>query len=65
MFYYLYQLNALAWEETPLRVLQYITVRTVAGAGTAFILTMLIAPHLIRALRRFKLGQFVRNAEAP
>jgi phospho-N-acetylmuramoyl-pentapeptide-transferase len=63
MFYYLYQLNALSWEETPLRVLKYITVRTVAAAGTAFILTLIIGPYIIAALRKFKLGQIIRNAD--
>lgn len=65
MLYFLYQLNEQAWSVTPLRVLQYITVRTVAGAGTAFLLSMFIGPYLIDVLKRFKIGQFIRNAEAP
>jgi phospho-N-acetylmuramoyl-pentapeptide-transferase len=65
MIYYLYQINELAWSFTPLRVLKYVTVRTVAGAGTAFIISVIIGPYLIAALRRFKMGQIIRNAEAP
>ena len=62
MFYYLH-----LWEDvfSPLRVLQYISVRTVAGAGTAFIVTLLLGPLTIAWLTRLKLGQYVRNGEAP
>jgi len=62
MFYYLHMLEKLA---SPLRVFQYITVRTVAGAGTAFLVSILLGPSAIRYLRRLKLGQQVRKEEAP
>lgn len=65
MFYYLYSLNELTWSQTPLRVLQYITVRTVAAAGTAFIMSLLLGPYVIMGLRRLKFGQIIRNSEAP
>jgi phospho-N-acetylmuramoyl-pentapeptide-transferase len=62
MFYYLH-----LWEDvlSPLRVLQYISVRTVAGAGTAFLVSVILGPVVIRWLQRLKLGQYVRNGEAP
>ena len=62
MFYYLSFLTDL-W--SPLRVFRYITVRAVAGAGTAFLLSLVLGPPLIRELRRLKIGQYVRKEEAP
>ena len=40
----------------PLRLLQYISVRTVLAAGTALIIGFIIAPWLIRRFRGLKLG---------
>jgi len=62
MLYYLHLLQD--WY-TPLRVLRYITVRAVAGAGTAFLLSVFLGPWVIEQLRRLKVGQFVRKEEAP
>jgi len=62
MFYYLHLFEAYF---SPLRVFRYITVRAVLGAGTAFLLTLLIAPWAIEQLRRLKVGQNVRKEEAP
>ena len=62
MFYYLHLLTE--WF-SPLRIFQYITVRTFAAAGTAFLLAILFGPATIRALRRLKIGQQVRREEAP
>jgi phospho-N-acetylmuramoyl-pentapeptide-transferase len=62
MFYYLYELRDLY---SPLRVFQYITVRALAGAGTAFAISLLLGPPMIRWLRAMKYGQYVRKEEAP
>jgi phospho-N-acetylmuramoyl-pentapeptide-transferase len=62
MFYYLHLLTD--WY-SPLRVFRYITVRALAGAGTAFVISLWLGPWLIRELRRFKMGQQVRRDEAP
>jgi len=62
MLYYLHLLSV--WFSS-LRIFRYITVRAVAGAGTAFILTLLIGPRVIAQLRRLKVGQYVRKEEAP
>jgi phospho-N-acetylmuramoyl-pentapeptide-transferase len=43
--------------EGPLRVLQYITVRTALGLILAFALTLIIGPAVIRTLRRLRMGQ--------
>ncbi len=62
MFYYLYLLQDTF---TPLRVLQYTTVRMFAGAGTAFLICILAGPRVIEMLRRLGIGQYVRKGEAP
>ncbi|MCE9615032.1 MAG: phospho-N-acetylmuramoyl-pentapeptide-transferase [Lentisphaerae bacterium] len=62
MFYYLHLLETWA---SPLRVFRYITVRAVLGAGTAFLLSVLLGPWVIEQLRRLKVGQYVRQEEAP
>ena len=41
----------------PLRVLHYITIRTLLAAGTAALIGFLIGPWLIAHLRRLKFGQ--------
>ncbi len=58
MFYYLIELQE--WF-SPLRIFQYITFRAFAAAGTAFIVSLLIGPRLIEALRRLKIGQQIRK----
>ena len=61
----LYYLHLLSDWISPLRVFRYITVRALLGAGTAFFISILIGPWLIRKLREFKIGQVVRKDEAP
>jgi len=46
---------------SPLRVFQYVTVRAFGAAGTAFVISLLLGPGMIRLLRRFKFGQQVRK----
>ncbi len=48
-----------------LRVFKYITVRTLAGAATSFILCVMLGPWVIRTLRHLKIQQYVRKEEAP
>ena len=62
MFYYLHLLTNLY---SPLRVFRYITFRALAGAGTAFLLTVILGPWVIRQLRKLKVGQWERKEEAP
>lgn len=45
----------LAWG--PLRLLDYVTVRAVGAAATAFALMLIVMPPLIRWLRRMKFGE--------
>ncbi len=55
------------WESwfSPLRVFQYITVRTVAAAGTSLFVCLLAGPLTIRRLQAFRIGQQVRTGNAP
>jgi phospho-N-acetylmuramoyl-pentapeptide-transferase len=59
MFYYLQYYSDAFW------VLKYITVRSVAGAGTAFLAVLLLGPWFIRFLKRQSIGDYVRKEEAP
>lgn len=54
MFYYLSLLQSHVSE---LRLFEYITVRTLAAAATAFIISLLLAPWLIRKLRIINFGE--------
>lgn len=42
-------------------VFRYITLRTIGGAVTAFIIMLLLGPLFIRAMRHFQIGQVVRD----
>jgi phospho-N-acetylmuramoyl-pentapeptide-transferase len=59
MLYYLTQLESLF---SPLRLFQYITVRTLGAAATAFILSLLMGPGLIRRLRAVNFGEQAADA---
>lgn len=61
----IYWLNYFEGWYSPLRMFQYITFRTVAGAGTAFVISLLAGPWLIALLKRRNIGQYVRQEEAP
>lgn len=62
MFYYLHELSS-HWG--PLNVFQYITVRAMAGAASAFLLILFLAPWVIRRLKELQIHQYVRKEEAP
>lgn len=60
MFYYLYFLSD---QISYLRVFHYITVRTVAGAGTAFLISLIIGPWIIGRLQQLCRGTETRYRE--
>lgn len=45
----------------PFRVFSYITTRTVFASLTALFLSVFVGPWLIRKLREFQIGQFIRE----
>ena len=58
MLYYLHLLKNMDWAlAKALNVLRYISVRGAAAALTAFLLSVIIGPWLIRRLRRDKVGE--------
>lgn len=54
-----------AWREalSPLRLLAYVTFRAMAGAGTGFLLSLILGPWTIRKLLELKIGQPIRDDE--
>lgn len=60
MLYFLHE-----WTDVyaPLRIFKYITFRALMGAGTAFLMSLLLGPWIIGWLRRLKIGQQVRTDE--
>lgn len=46
---------------TPLRLFQYVTFRTAFASLTALFLSLLIGPWMIRKLREFAFGQYIRE----
>ncbi len=46
---------------SPLNVVRYITVRTAFAGLTALLLMLILGPGLIRRLKQFQVGQFVRE----
>ena len=57
----LYYLSLLEGVLSELRLFQYITVRTLGAAATAFVLSLLIAPWLIKKLRVINFGEQVED----
>jgi len=64
MLYYLHLLSETGWL-SPLRVFRYITVRSVAAAGTAFLIGLVAGPWVIEHLKRLKIRQYERKEDAP
>lgn len=62
MLYYLHLLKD--WF-SPFRVFRYITVRAVIGAGTAFMISLILGPWVINQLHKFHIRQYERKEEAP
>jgi phospho-N-acetylmuramoyl-pentapeptide-transferase len=45
----------------PFRIFRYLTFRTAFASGTALRIALLIGPWVIRKLREFQIGQFIRD----
>jgi phospho-N-acetylmuramoyl-pentapeptide-transferase len=58
MLYYLMELESFF---SPLRLFQYITFRTLGAAATAFVISLLVAPSLIRRLRKVSFGELAED----
>ncbi|SRR5579883_423152 len=60
MFYWLFY-EKLFHLYSPFRVFQYATFRTAMASLTALLLSIVIGPILIRRLREFQIGQYIRE----
>ncbi len=58
MLYFLHEFTD-SW--AALRIFRYITFRALMGAGTAFVLSLLLGPAIMAWLRTLKFGQYVRT----
>jgi len=58
LYHFLYPLHT---EFSVLNVTQYITFRTAAASLTAFVLMLLLEPWAVRLLRRYQIGQIIRD----
>jgi phospho-N-acetylmuramoyl-pentapeptide-transferase len=45
----------------PFRIFRYLTFRTAFASGTALLIALLIGPWVIKMLREFQIGQFIRD----
>ena len=54
-------LTAAAEYAPPLQVFQYLTLRTILGAVTAFVIALLMGPWLIRLFGRYHIRQAIRD----
>ncbi|MEE9367864.1 MAG: phospho-N-acetylmuramoyl-pentapeptide-transferase [Pontiella sp.] len=57
----LYYLSLLEGYLSELRLFQYVTFRTLGAASTAFIISLIVAPGLIRRLRVINFGELVED----
>jgi phospho-N-acetylmuramoyl-pentapeptide-transferase len=58
LYHFLYPLHS---NISALNVFRYITVRSIGGAVTAFLLMLLLSPWFIRKLKQYQVGQVVRE----
>ncbi len=58
LYHFLYPLHT---DLSILNVFRYITFRSISGAVTAFLLVLLVGPFFIRSMKRFQIGQVVRD----
>ena len=61
----LYYLHLLSGTLSELRVFRYITVRALAGAATAFLISVWLGPWLIERLRQLKIQTHEKRGDAP
>jgi len=58
LYYFLYPLHTVF---SGFNVFRYITLRSIGGAVTAFLVVLILGPFFIRTMRRFQIGQVVRD----
>jgi len=58
LYHFLYPLHTVF---SGFNVFRYITLRSIGGAVTAFLVVLILGPFFIRMMRRFQIGQVIRD----
>ena len=61
LYWLLYQKGFLVFHITPFRIFRYLTFRTAFGSLTALFIGLVIGPAVVRRLREFQIGQYIRE----
>ncbi|MCU1285346.1 MAG: Phospho-N-acetylmuramoyl-pentapeptide-transferase [Acidobacteriales bacterium] len=61
LYWLLYQKIFLNGYFNPFRIFRYLTFRTVFASLTALFMTLIVGPYVIRKLREFQIGQYIRE----
>lgn len=59
----LYYLSDMTDWHSALNIFRYVTFRAFMGAGTAFVLSLILGPWMISSLRAYKIGQMIRQGK--
>ena len=61
LYWLLYQKGFLVFHVGPFRIFRYLTFRTVFASLTALFIGLIIGPAVVRRLREFQIGQYIRE----
>ena len=61
LYWLLYQKGFVVFHIGPFRIFRYLTFRTVFASLTALFIGLIIGPAVIRRLREFQIGQYIRE----
>ena len=61
LYWLLYQKGFLVFHIGPFRIFRYLTFRTVFASLTALFIGLIIGPAVVRRLREFQIGQYIRE----
>ena len=61
LYWLLYQKGFLVFHIGPFRIFRYLTFRTAFGSLTALFIGLVIGPAVVRRLREFQIGQYIRE----
>jgi phospho-N-acetylmuramoyl-pentapeptide-transferase len=61
LYWLLYQKGFLVFHIGPFRIFRYLTFRTAFGSLTALFMGLVIGPAVVRRLRDFQIGQYIRE----
>ena len=62
LYWLLYQKGFVVFHIGPFRIFRYLTFRTAFASLTALFIGLIIGPAVIRRIREFQIGQYIRDA---